>query len=233
MVKLEKTAFSAAALGSDKRAACLITRPDGAPYGGWDVARWRRCSSSCVAWSGDGSRLGLFQVFQEQRQRPIEDHRRIAVRHAVPQEILHTPQLLDRIAANRIVELAKAEFSQARLLVRSYDREHSLELINAGVDFQIRETFESAVEFGAAALIELGVAQEEAERIATEIRRRDAERFELEMAAGDVRAGAPLMLGNVPKPKPTPFTTPKREGQALNEETADVIKSPDLDSRTG
>lgn len=139
----------------------------------------------------------------------------------------------DRVAANRIVELAKAEFSQARLLVRSYDREHSLELINAGVDFQIRETFESAVEFGAAALIELGVAQEEAERIATEIRRRDAERFELEMAAGDVRAGAPLMLGNVPKPKPTPFTTPKREGQALNEETAEVIKSPDLDSRTG
>ncbi|MDR6840658.1 monovalent cation:proton antiporter-2 (CPA2) family protein [Pseudoxanthomonas sacheonensis] len=139
----------------------------------------------------------------------------------------------DRIAANRIVELAKAEFSQARLLVRSYDREHSLELINAGVDYQIRETFESAVDFGAAALVELGVAQEEAERIASEIRRRDAERFELEMAAGDVRAGAPLMLGNVPKPKPTPFTTPKREGQALNEETAEVIKSPDLDSRTG
>jgi glutathione-regulated potassium-efflux system protein KefB len=139
----------------------------------------------------------------------------------------------DRVAANRIVELAKAEFPQARLLVRSYDREHSLELINAGVDFQIRETFESAVEFGAAALIELGVAQEEAERIASEIRRRDAERFELEMAAGDVRAGAPLMLGNIPKPKPTPFTTPKREGQALNEETAEVIKSPDLDSRTG
>lgn len=139
----------------------------------------------------------------------------------------------DRIAANRIVELVKAEFSQARLLVRSYDREHSLELINAGVDFQIRETFESAVEFGAAALIELGVAPEEAERIATEIRRRDAERFELEMAAGDVRAGAPLMLGNASKPKPTPFTTPKREGQALNEETAEVIKSPDLDSHTG
>ena len=139
----------------------------------------------------------------------------------------------DRVAANRIVELAKAEFPQARLLVRSYDREHSLELINAGVDFQIRETFESAVEFGAAALIELGIAQEEAERIASEIRRRDAERFELEMAAGDVRAGAPLMLGNAPKPKPTPFTTPRREGQALNEETAEVIKSPDLDSRTG
>lgn len=139
----------------------------------------------------------------------------------------------DKAAATRIVELAKAQFPQARLLVRSYDREHSLELINAGVDYQIRETFESAVDFGAAALVELGVAQEEAERIATEIRRRDAERFELEMAAGDVRAGIPLMLGNAPKPTPTPFTTPKREGQALSKETADIINSPDPDSRTG
>lgn len=139
----------------------------------------------------------------------------------------------NKVAATRIVELAKAQFPQARLLVRSYDREHSLELINAGVDYQIRETFESAVEFGAAALIELGVAQEEAERIATEIRRRDAERFELEMAAGDVRAGIPMMLGNAPKPTPTPFTTPRREGQALSKETADIINSPDPESRTG
>jgi glutathione-regulated potassium-efflux system protein KefB len=139
----------------------------------------------------------------------------------------------DKVAATRIVELAKAQFPQARLLVRSYDREHSLELINAGVDYQIRETFESAVDFGAAALVELGVAREEAERIASEIRRRDAERFELEMAAGDVRAGIPLMLGNAPKPTPTPFTTPKREGQALSKETADIINTPDPDSRTG
>ncbi|MGH7020342.1 MAG: cation:proton antiporter, partial [Brevundimonas sp.] len=137
----------------------------------------------------------------------------------------------DRAAANRIVELAKTQFPQARLLVRSYDREHSLELINAGVDYQIRETFESAVNFGAAALVELGVSADEAERIATEIRRRDAERFEIEMAGG-LRAGAGLMHNNT-SPKPTPFTTPKREGQALNEETAEVIKSPDLDSRAG
>ena len=139
----------------------------------------------------------------------------------------------DKVAATRIVELTKAQFPQARLLVRSYDREHSLELINAGVDYQIRETFESAVDFGAAALVELGVAREESERIATEIRRRDAERFELEMAAGDVRAGIPLLLGNGPKPTPTPFTTPKREGQALSKETADIINNPEPDSRTG
>ena len=142
----------------------------------------------------------------------------------------------DTVATNRIVELAKFEFPQARLLGRSYDCEHSLELINAGVDYQIRETFESAVDFGAAALVELGVAEDDAARIANEIRRRDAERFELEMAGGGLKAGAGLMHTNTapaPVPKPTPFTTPRREGQALNDETAEVIKNPDLDNRAG
>ncbi|MGH8026317.1 MAG: NAD-binding protein, partial [Pseudoxanthomonas sp.] len=140
----------------------------------------------------------------------------------------------NKAAATRIVELAKAQFPQARLLVRSYDREHSLELINAGVDYQIRETFESAVNFGVAALVELGVGEDEAARIATEIRRRDAERFELEMAGGSLTAGARAIYTNTPaKPTPTPFTTPRRESQALNEETAEVIRSPDLDSRAG
>ena len=131
-------------------------------------------------------------------------------------------------SVNKIVELVKAEFPLVRLLVRSYDREHALELINAGVDYQIRETFESAVNFGAAALVELGVAEDEASRIAEEIRRRDAERFELEMAGGGLRAGASAMYNNT-VPKPTPFTTPKRESKALNEEAAEVINSPELD----
>ena len=131
-------------------------------------------------------------------------------------------------SVNKIVELVKAEFPLVRLLVRSYDREHALELINAGVDYQIRETFESAVNFGAAALVELGVTEDEASRIAEEIRRRDAERFELEMAGGGLRAGASAMYNNT-VPKPTPFTTPKRESKALNDEAAEVINSPELD----
>ncbi|MEQ7991560.1 monovalent cation:proton antiporter-2 (CPA2) family protein [Xanthomonas hortorum] len=126
----------------------------------------------------------------------------------------------NREAANRIVELATREFPHARLLVRSYDREHSLQLVAAGVDYQIRETFESAVAFGQAALVELGVDEDEAVTIAREIRRRDAERFELEIAAGNTRAGAVsgLMYGNITPtvPKPTPFTPPRRESRTLN-----------------
>ena len=101
--------------------------------------------------------------------------------------------------------------------MRSFDREHSLSLIHAGVDFQIRETFESAVEFGRAALMQLGVDEDEADVVAREIRRRDAERFELEMAGGGLQADTGLMYRNTPgAPTPTPFTPPRRESRPLN-----------------
>jgi glutathione-regulated potassium-efflux system protein KefB len=132
----------------------------------------------------------------------------------------------NRVSANQIVDLVSHEFPHAKLLVRSFDREHSLELIAAGVDFQIRETFESAVDFGEAVLIELGVPEQEAATIAEEVRRLDQERFELELAAGgDTRAGIPLLRGNAPiKPTPTPFVQPRRESRALNEEAAEAIR---------
>ncbi|PPJ42767.1 MULTISPECIES: monovalent cation:proton antiporter-2 (CPA2) family protein [unclassified Pseudoxanthomonas] len=131
----------------------------------------------------------------------------------------------DKDAASRIVELVKHEFPQAQVLVRSFDREHSLALIGAGVDYQIRETFESAVEFGKAALMSVGISREDADTIALEIRRRDAERLELEIAGGDLRSGIPALYGNAKhtKPTPTPFTKPKREAKALNEEAAEII----------
>jgi glutathione-regulated potassium-efflux system protein KefB len=125
-----------------------------------------------------------------------------------------------RAATDRIAELCKHEFPHAKLLARSFDREHALKLVMAGVDVQIRETFESALMFGAAALREIGVPQEEAEEIAAEVRQRDAERFQLELAARDVRAGVGLMFNNTQGAKPIPFTPPQRESRALNEEAA-------------
>ena len=131
----------------------------------------------------------------------------------------------NRATADLVVELAKQHFPQAKLLVRSFDRQHSLKLINAGVDYQIRETFESAVSFGEAALREIGVPEDEAANIAAQVRRLDAERFELEIASNDTRAGIPLLLKNTDfdnVPKPTPFTTPRRESRALNEAAEDA-----------
>ena len=53
----------------------------------------------------------------------------------------------------------------------------------------IRETFESAIKFGGVILQELGVDEDEVERITEEIRDLDNERFETEIAADDVNAG--------------------------------------------
>ena len=128
--------------------------------------------------------------------------------------------------ADKIVELVKAEFPLAKLLVRAFDRGHSLRLIEAGVDFQIRETFESALTFGKRTLIELGVDEVEAAEIVRDVRRRDTERLELQVAGG-LQAGRWLMRGNMATPTPEPFSVPRHGGKAINTEAADVLaKSP-------
>ncbi|MDP9801766.1 monovalent cation:proton antiporter-2 (CPA2) family protein [Acinetobacter calcoaceticus] len=120
---------------------------------------------------------------------------------------------------NRIVELVTHEFPLAKLLVRSYDREHSLHLVKHKVDFMIRETFESAIKFGGVILQELGVDEDEVERITEEIRDLDNERFETEIAADDVNAGAGMQYTHTHHPRPTaPLIRPKREGRILNKE---------------
>lgn len=119
---------------------------------------------------------------------------------------------------NRIVELVTHEFPLAKLLVRSYDREHSLHLVKQKVDFMIRETFESAIKFGGVILQELGVDEDEVERITEEIRDLDNERFETEIAADDVNAGVGMQYTHT-HPRPTaPLIRPKREGRLLNKE---------------
>ena len=125
----------------------------------------------------------------------------------------------NREAALRIVELVKHEFPQAKLLVRAFDREHAMKLIAADVDFQIRETFESASAFGEAALLALGVPAAEAEAIAADVRRRDYERLTLQVTGG-INAGTDLLHSN--RLKPQPLTEPRQQGEALNAETATV-----------
>jgi glutathione-regulated potassium-efflux system protein KefB len=123
-----------------------------------------------------------------------------------------------RETATRIAELVRSEFPLARLLVRSFDREHTLKLIEVGVDYQVRETFDAAMAFGEAALKELGIAPDEAAEVAAEVRRRDAERLQLELAGG-IMAGVEMLQGNM-RMKPKPLIPPKRQGQALNDPAA-------------
>lgn len=94
----------------------------------------------------------------------------------------------DPKAALQIVELAQQEFPQAQLLVRSHDRAHAVELIRAGVRFQVRETVESAYAMGAEGLRALGYAEIDVEDAAQDIRQRDTERL-TEQVHGDYMSG--------------------------------------------
>lgn len=102
----------------------------------------------------------------------------------------------DAEATTRIAELARHEFPTVPVLARAFDREHALKLVEAGVDFQIRETFESALLVGREALMRLGDTPEEAAELIGDIRQRDAERFALETAGG-IYAGRSMIHGNV------------------------------------
>ena len=102
----------------------------------------------------------------------------------------------DPAAATRIVEHAKTECPQARVLVRAYDREHALALFKANADWTIRETFESALLMSREAVIALGADETQADEEMAALRRRDAERFVLETNGGSF-AGRALLLGNI------------------------------------
>ena len=107
-------------------------------------------------------------------------------------------------SADHIVELCRSEFPLAKLYVRSFDRGHSLRLIHAGVDFQIRETFESALLFSETVLTGLGLDQDAAREAIADVRDRDAQRVELEVIGG-LEAGRKLLRGNAETPEPSPF----------------------------
>ena len=106
----------------------------------------------------------------------------------------------DPHAVTRIVEIAKAEFPMVPVLARAFDREHALELVKAGTDFQIRETFESALVMGREALIRLGDDADLVEEMIANMRERDMNRFALECVGG-IFAGRDLVIFNKPQPE--------------------------------
>jgi len=101
----------------------------------------------------------------------------------------------DKVAATRIVELLKSEFPMAKILSRAYDRGHALELIKAGVDYQLRETLESAITFGGEAIRQLGASEEQVAEALERVRDFDARRFELQVLNG-AAAGTQLLISN-------------------------------------
>lgn len=114
----------------------------------------------------------------------------------------------DPKVTDRIVELVSEHFPSCRLLVRSYDRGHSIRLREADVDFEIRETFESALVLGAAGLQALGMTAFDVSEVTEEIRRRDTERLELQAQEGFFAGGERLHVRPSPKPLIPPRNRP-------------------------
>ena len=120
-----------------------------------------------------------------------------------------------RETTDRIVELIQSEFPDARLYVRSYDRAHTLELRARGVEYELRETFESGLRFGRETLQGLGMDEGTAAEILEDVRRRDEERLALQAVEG-IQAGYDRF---VTKPvTPEPLIKPTREAKRLDKE---------------
>lgn len=120
----------------------------------------------------------------------------------------------------KIAEIIRENFPNARSFVRAYDRIHAVKLLTIGVDYQLRETFESAIVFGRSALEELGIDGETAASAAQDVRKRDIARLFLQKEIGTM-GGAELVVGA--KIAPEPLISPTGKAKALSPETRDIL----------
>ena len=128
----------------------------------------------------------------------------------------------NREAASRVVDLVQAEFPGTKLYVRSFDRRHTLQLIAKGVDFELRETYESALVFGRSTLEALGIDSERAAATEQFVRSRDLDLLAVQQAEG-LSAGADLLRTRMVH---EPLSTPAREVKPLNPEAEEIISRP-------
>lgn len=134
----------------------------------------------------------------------------------------------DQEAANKIVDLTQTEFPGTKIFVRSFDRGHTLQLLAKNVDFELRETFESANRFGRTALEAVGMDADRADIVEDFIRNRDRDRVAIQQAEG-IYAGIDLLRK---RPTMTPFAEPQRGARPLNVEADEIIHSETEDAES-
>lgn len=103
----------------------------------------------------------------------------------------------DQEASSRIATILKSEFPLAPIFARAYDRAHALQLIRLGVDYQLRETVESALAFSRHTLDHLGETAEVIDEVMEEVRARDEDRLG-QQVTGDITSGRDLLRSNLP-----------------------------------
>ena len=97
--------------------------------------------------------------------------------------------------AVKIVDLIHTEYPLIKVMSRAFDRGHAIALVKAGVDYQIREVFESALLLSGETLKTLGSTDEEVADLIRGVRERDRQRFAAQVVGG-LTAGRDLLLKN-------------------------------------
>ncbi|MEQ8599339.1 MAG: monovalent cation:proton antiporter-2 (CPA2) family protein [Devosia sp.] len=131
-----------------------------------------------------------------------------------------------RAQTTRIAELLRDEFPLARVMARAFDRSHGIELVRAGVEYQLRETFESAIDFGGAAIRILGATDEEADEVIEGVRSRDRQRFELQLGGEDWRNLTQLLISNA-------RDQAREGGVSIAEEEAEAVANQSAEQAQG
>ncbi len=124
---------------------------------------------------GDGTRVDLL------RNAGAEDARLIVF-------CIDDPSL-DEKQLQPIIEA----FPQAAILVRTFDRRHMMRLNDLDLAGTVREVFESAIAMGLMSLRQLGVKDHEIVEVEQHYRENDKQRFDVQLAQGDLLAAKDLM----------------------------------------
>ncbi len=155
---------------------------------------------------GDGTRKDVLEAAG------IKDAKIVAV-------CTHIKEITDKV-----VDIVQSEYPHAKLYVRSYDRGHTLQLRARGVEFELRETFESGLAFGRKTLEALGMDEENVYEIAQDVRRRDEERLLIQEVEGIYAGSDKLKTRPV---SPEPLIKPKKEGKRIDTNEAHSPMSGD------
>jgi len=125
---------------------------------------------------GDGTRIDLLRIAGAEEAEAIL--------------FCNDGQSINRQSMEAILEA----FPQAAVMVRVFDRRQLIELRGLDISFAQRELFESAVAMGREALLKLGIARREVDRVEEAYRSRDCERLERQSATGDLHAASERMF---------------------------------------